>query len=1053
MHRDQDSAPQTHSKLQRSIAGIVLLSFLALNTAPAAAAVRKEIESPSAPAAPAVPRADETQRLMEQLQSELAALQRQIQPSRDLIVKTQRKDQKTGKTVTDISIIGTPAAPKVKALQERIAKLAAGLRKEDEVTLAQFEADRQHIVASKLPAVILERHAEAVQQFRSRSREMQARLEKLGKAGTVLALHDQGQGLIQQLKVWNPSRHQPFDPKNLPFGSADPKVREPRTSPADLRKVLAGQLPPQPVLDVADRREDVSASYVAAIDKAAMEGDRYRIPADPVQVASVGSTVGLMASIPVPGPEYLAPTEDVQITPAIQAKAAALHNQPVEIYNWVRSHIEFIPTYGSIQGSDMTLQTLRGNAFDTASLLIALLRAAGTPARYVYGTVEIPIDQAMNWVGGVSVPNAALNLLGQGGIPSLGLAQGGVVKAVRIEHVWVEAFVDYYPSRGAKNLAPDAWVPMDASFKQYQYSSGMNLQQAVPFDAESFASHLQQTSTVNETEGWVSGVDQTYIQTQLSQYQDQLKEYIDSQNPGATVGEVLGSKLIATAASESLGASLPYRLVTRGSAPAGLASSVRTSFAYELQSEYGDTLFRYSASTPQLAGKKLALSFRPASQADEDTIASYLPKPHEDGSPIQPEELPQSLPGYQIRLVPEFTVDGVVVATGTAQQMGAGLRTVKGYTSPKEGERTREKTLVVGEYHAVGLDLQGVGTGQLGALKAGLEVTKARLEAESFNGLTKHDLTGDLLQTGILSYFAVNDVQDRLGSRSSGVVDYRLPSFGTFQTNLETIYRYGVPRDVRLPGVMMDVDHLHNSVETVDAVHSREVSYFRASGARMSAFEHLVPEQLFNDPGSMQPAEGVSAVKALSIAASQGQRIYTITQANLSVLGGLAIEAAVKDDIRNAVNAGYEATVHQQRISHHGFSGTGYLLIDPGTGAGGYKISGGADGAWLETLLAGVLVVTSLLPFFLILAVVLGPLLALAIAITVAWVVVLIEIQQLEQGAARAILANLAWGAFGIALGAVSGSAVLALAMWILGSIGNYFISSIGDEIREIRYA
>ena len=47
----------------------------------------------------------------------------------------------------------------------------------------------------------------------------------------------------------------------------------------------------------------------------------------------------------------------------------ALEEDPVKIYNWVRNTIEFIPSYGSIQGADYTLQHGKGNAFDTASLL------------------------------------------------------------------------------------------------------------------------------------------------------------------------------------------------------------------------------------------------------------------------------------------------------------------------------------------------------------------------------------------------------------------------------------------------------------------------------------------------------------------------------------------------------------------------------------------------------------------------------------------------------------------------------------------------------------
>jgi hypothetical protein len=71
------------------------------------------------------------------------------------------------------------------------------------------------------------------------------------------------------------------------------------------------------------------------------------------------------------------------------------------------------------------------------------------------GTVQIPIDKAMNWVGGVTHPDAALQVLGQGGIPSIGLVQGGVITAVKLEHIWVEAWVDFVPSRGALHRAGD----------------------------------------------------------------------------------------------------------------------------------------------------------------------------------------------------------------------------------------------------------------------------------------------------------------------------------------------------------------------------------------------------------------------------------------------------------------------------------------------------------------------------------------------------------------------------------------------------------------------
>ncbi|WP_462391218.1 hypothetical protein [Acidovorax sp. Q11] len=68
------------------------------------------------------------------------------------------------------------------------------------------------------------------------------------------------------------------------------------------------------------------------------------------------------------------------------------------------------------------------------------------------------------------------------------------------------------------------------------------------------------------------------------------------------------------------------------------------------------------------------------------------------------------------------------------------------------------------------------------------------------------------------------------------------------------------------------------------------MAYNRLRGQYMSALEHAVPERFFNDPqkcnlqGNTNPTpglpdcpQGISAVKALGIAAAQGQRIYTIT--------------------------------------------------------------------------------------------------------------------------------------------------------------------------------
>ena len=54
-------------------------------------------------------------------------------------------------------------------------------------------------------------------------------------------------------------------------------------------------------------------------------------------------------------------------------------------------------------------------------------------------------------------------------------------------------------------------------------------------------------------------------------------------------------------------------------------------------------------------------------------------------------------------------------------------------------------------------------------------------------------------------------------------------------------------------------------------------------------------------------------------------------------------------DIRNGINAGKTVTVHDTQINFNGWSGTGYTILDPNSGAGAYMIGGGLDGGFINT--------------------------------------------------------------------------------------------------------
>ena len=117
---------------------------------------------------------------------------------------------------------------------------------------------------------------------------------------------------------------------------------------------------------------------------------------------------------------------------------------------------------------------------------------------------------------------------------------------------------------------------------------------------------------------------------------------------------------------EHLPAGLPYQQVTRTLVASTLPDNLRWKFRYQLHTldfgAPGTALLSIEQPTATLAGQKLALSFRPATEEDEETLASYLPEPDENGE-INPEDIPDTLPGYLISLLGEFSIGNDTTTT------------------------------------------------------------------------------------------------------------------------------------------------------------------------------------------------------------------------------------------------------------------------------------------------------------------------------------------------------------------------------------------------------
>ncbi len=785
----------------------------------------------------------------------------------------------------------------------------------------QFAETEKKLKNAKLPSEILTRHQKFVKHYDDNLAELKGNIDRVEKAKGKDEVETEIEKTRQHLaKVKAPSHHNKLDPNNLPHRQPKALKREPRL-----------------------KKEE--------FDKDLKKNKHAWKSAKRIMVAANGSVAGLLPA------DDLAETIEVQLTPEIRAKALELGNNPVKIYEWVRNNIEFVPTWGSIQGAQMTLLTRQGNSFDTSSLLIALLRAAGINARYVTGTVELPIDKIMNWTGGFTDPLSALDFMSSGGIPTKGLVAGGKIVAARFEHVSVEAFINYIPSRGAKHVngKGDTWIPLDPSYKQYNFTQGIDIKTAVPFDAQGFLDQIKASATIDETQGYVTGINSILTQQTMQDYQARVQSYIQQNHANATVGDVLGKKEIIKKEYRHLLGTLPYRTAVKGATFTTIPDSLRHKLSFRVENEASNTFVDPDAPSPvdntlsitkslaELAGKKITLSYSPATPQDEAIINAYLPSPHADGTPIQPSELPSQLPAYLINVKPELRIDGQVVATGAQVGLGGTNISTMTFSDPAYGSSQITNYIDAGVYQAIGLNLGRISAEQLTGLKAKLEATKAKLQNNDFAGMTKDDLIGDLLYTTAMAYHAELGTMNYITAKTMNVNAITVPSETIFATKLKVMCLWGIPRYIASGGLNMDADYLMQVVKAKDGNSETARQYMLSSGMTSSALEHSVPEQLFSTPDA--PAQAISTVKALKIANDQGIPIYTVNKENFGTLyWELQLDQQTKDDIANAVNAGKVVTVSKTNINFNGWIGCGYIITNPETGAGGYMISGGSNG-------------------------------------------------------------------------------------------------------------
>ena len=640
----------------------------------------------------------------------------------------------------------------------------------------------------------------------------------------------------------------------------------------------------------------------------------------------------------------LGQSQDVQLTPEIQALAASLDYAPVKLYQWVSTEIAFEPYYGSLKGATGTLVSRAGNATDQASLLIALLRASNIPARYVKGAVQFANDPRFpRWLGAKTDTGAA-NILNQGRIPTTRLVDaGGTTVGARFTHVWVEACVPYANYRGTRvDLTGYRWVPLDPSFKDKTYQGGIAT--AVDFD---YAGYMAKRTNTLPHERYAEQVE-SFVKTQPPNFSNNTLEDV------GYVGRIVPRSV------DILPASLPYQVVAFNAWGAGLTAETAelpSTHRYTLTisvKNAADSLLAppLTLSLPETVLQRVTLSFKGATAGDQQTLDAWESGPNLD-TPLP----------CAVNVVPVVKVDGAgrsvgTTAVGLCTTTNRLTLTVALPDSAFAGNPTGTintitfSNIQAGDYHALFAYAFQTSDRLLTERAAKLLASVRSLPDPNTN---LEETEGEFLHLVGLKYIRyISDSFLRIGDLDGGSGESG-NHLGLTSSRMKVGYVFDEPFAISRSGFL--VDFPGEQSRSVDLATGGLVpKTFRLMGHAASAYESYIWQENAR-------LDAVSTVRGIQFATETGIPLLTITSANAGtgipklctsstpcagVASALFYPPSTVTTIQNAVNSGFTVTLPRQLIRYVNWTGAVWIQekSDATSMQAGFIISGGYAGGY-----------------------------------------------------------------------------------------------------------
>lgn len=574
---------------------------------------------------------------------------------------------------------------------------------------------------------------------------------------------------------------------------------------------------------------------------------------------------------------------------------------PLEIYRYLKNNIHYEYYYGSRKGANGTYAAYAGNDYDQASLLIGMLRYLGYEAEYVRGNIILEEEQALALTGADTLAHAA-DVLASAGVPVTKYTRNGEVIEIQMEHVWVRALLPYTDYRGAGNADGEAlWIDLDTGIKAYE-------------SVDNIYDMAEETDLPAGLVQAVENGDEAAIESILSGYADTVA----AMNPDTLYAR---KRTIKQEELSYLPASLQYKVEKELDTFSEISNTDKDSIRFEAA---GESLGTYTAS--ELTGRNILLTFLPASSADEELLKSY--------------DTIFDVPASYVYMKPVLMIDGEVAAE--AEDVETTLGTTYDFTitlnragAVTDKVKTVKNTVTVGSMYAVTIDSQMI---------TGDELRQIYSEVAALAGsVTEHnvystDYLGQYLSLAGKLYFAQVDLYNILSGEIYGVCNTRKLSEGITGYEVQRIVRYGIVTGLAAGSMYIDVDADDHTVISLTGDQGTARAYMMASGNISSLYESIVWEQLTG-------YESVSTLAILRKAKEQGIELLQINRDNLEAqMKKLNTDAATREAVRSAVIGGNIVTIPAENITIGNWNGTGYIVLDPATGAGSYMISGGLNG-------------------------------------------------------------------------------------------------------------